>query len=596
MALANVAVHLAQSGRRVLLVDFDLEAPGLDTLDLPQPRTPSKGVVDFVQQYLASGESPDVSSYLYETEGAGKQGGKLWIMPAGLSDEDYSVRLGAIDWARLYSERDGYVLLEDLKAQWKELLAPDYVLIDSRTGHTDVAGICTRQLPEAVVVLFIPNEQNRRGLAKAVNDIRAEGKRPGGHSIALHFVMSNVPDLDDEEKILASRLRAFDAALGIGDDLLTVHRYDSLLLLNQAIFVRDRPRSRLAREYRAVANEIISQNPEDREGALRFIRSLDEEREHFSPQDLEARLERMRLLHSRDAEVLLALANARRRERRFHEARALLDDVVALGNKSPGVLLARAESRQLTQDSEGAVQDLSAALANPEADFPTVDRAVRLLRMISPENLAGLTSRPAVANRSASEQLWLATQLRSRRTELEASKQLALGVLSREGLSEHEHSMAVGPAAIALVALREFGAARELLRPLVESVAKPNVQHVFNYAIAEWGETGAPPTEGLRRVVELDVDQKDQAPDANYYQCLALAAVVIGERERALDLIARSRTSIRMRPGPEFSCWRYRLVSPEQFNRDLDAIERLARNGVGEPELLRRGAHTPEPS
>ena len=34
MALVNVAVELANTGRRVLVVDFDLEAPGLDTFDL----------------------------------------------------------------------------------------------------------------------------------------------------------------------------------------------------------------------------------------------------------------------------------------------------------------------------------------------------------------------------------------------------------------------------------------------------------------------------------------------------------------------------------------------------------------------------------
>ena len=34
MALVNVAVELAQRGRRVLAVDFDLEAPGIDTFEL----------------------------------------------------------------------------------------------------------------------------------------------------------------------------------------------------------------------------------------------------------------------------------------------------------------------------------------------------------------------------------------------------------------------------------------------------------------------------------------------------------------------------------------------------------------------------------
>ena len=31
LALVNIGIELAQTGKRVLLVDFDLEAPGLDT-------------------------------------------------------------------------------------------------------------------------------------------------------------------------------------------------------------------------------------------------------------------------------------------------------------------------------------------------------------------------------------------------------------------------------------------------------------------------------------------------------------------------------------------------------------------------------------
>src|SRR3989441_7384531 len=130
-------------------------------------------------------------------------------MPAGRNDDNYSSRLSHIDWAALYEQHDGFVLFEDLKAQWRQLLAPDYVLIDSRTGHTDVGGICTRHLPDAVVLLFFPNEQNLRGLRKIVTDIRNESRVPRKKEIHLHFVTSNIPDLDDEDQILEARIERF---------------------------------------------------------------------------------------------------------------------------------------------------------------------------------------------------------------------------------------------------------------------------------------------------------------------------------------------------------------------------------------------------
>ena len=194
MALVNAAVELAQRGRKVLAVDFDLEAPGLDTFEVLRAPPAAAGIVDFVSDYLATGEAPDVERFMHPS--AAVDG--LWIMPSG-SQQGYAASFGEIDWNVLYEQHSGYLLFEDLKEQWRQIIQPDYVLIDSRTGHTDTCGICTRQLPDAVTLLFFPNEQNLRGLAKVVRDIRAEGGASQRRRIDTHFVMSNVPDLDDED-------------------------------------------------------------------------------------------------------------------------------------------------------------------------------------------------------------------------------------------------------------------------------------------------------------------------------------------------------------------------------------------------------------
>src|SRR5207244_7029673 len=124
------------------------------------------------------------------------------VMPAGQRDATYQSALARIDWPKLYREEDGFLLFEDTKAQWEQEYKPDYVLIDSRTGHTDVEGICTRQLPDAVVVLFFPNEQNLVGLQDVCRRIRSEQTSGLEKLIQLHFAMSNVPDLDDEDRVL----------------------------------------------------------------------------------------------------------------------------------------------------------------------------------------------------------------------------------------------------------------------------------------------------------------------------------------------------------------------------------------------------------
>ncbi len=265
MALVNAGIELARRGRRVLLVDFDLEAPGLDAFKALTPKEPSLGVVDFVDSYLSSGTSDDVVKYVSEChfEHTGK--GEIWLMPAGGKKSDYVCVFQNIDWGNLYMNQDGYLLIEDLKQQWMDEINPDYVFIDSRTGHTDVGGICTRQLPDAVAIFYFPNEQNLRGVSRVVRDIRSERDGPRKKNIQLHFIMSNIPDIDDEHQTLERMIEAFKTELDLKQEPMMVHRYDSLSLLDQAVFTQNRPKSRLAREYREIVEQIVSKNFCDRD-------------------------------------------------------------------------------------------------------------------------------------------------------------------------------------------------------------------------------------------------------------------------------------------------------------------------------------------
>src|SRR4029078_1296056 len=161
------------------------------------------GVVEYVSEYIETAAAPKVKDFIV----ASKLGdADIWAMPAGRRNREYSRRLASIDWQSLYSLQQGYLFFEDLKQQWKQEEF-DYVLIDSRTGHTDVGGICTRQLPDAVVLMFFPNDQNLVGLESVVKDIREEPKAPRGKNISLVFCASNVPDLDDEDHILERKLK-----------------------------------------------------------------------------------------------------------------------------------------------------------------------------------------------------------------------------------------------------------------------------------------------------------------------------------------------------------------------------------------------------
>ena len=155
MALLNVAVELASCGRRVLVVDFDLEAPGIQTCAPFNSDRTLPGLVEYISEYIATRRAPDVAGYLHRANVPSS----LSFMPSGIQDATYASRLNAIDWLDLYQNLDGYLMFEDLKQQWRNH-GFDYVLVESRTGYTDVGGICTRQLPEAVVLMFFPRAEH----------------------------------------------------------------------------------------------------------------------------------------------------------------------------------------------------------------------------------------------------------------------------------------------------------------------------------------------------------------------------------------------------------------------------------------------------
>jgi MinD-like ATPase involved in chromosome partitioning or flagellar assembly len=627
MALTNVAMYLAQIGKRVLVVDFDLEAPGIDTLALStnasRRDTDAPGIVEFVHDYLKGESVPDVREYVYEAEGAGRDGGRLWVMPAGRVDDSYGLRLSKINWVDLYERQDGYVLFEDMKAQWEQSFQPDYVLIDSRTGMTDVGGICTRQLPDAVVLLYIPNEQNLRGLAQVVTNIRAEAKSLQQKQIALHFVMSNVPDLDDEELILERRDREFRRALRIKESPIVVHRYDSLALLNQAIFTRDRPRSRLAKEYQTLVARMRGENPEDAGGALDYLRRLVRTRVPQSPLNIDDRLARIRQSHPSNGEILAALARVRQRQGRVAESIELLQEALRRDYDRSSAVLQLAESWQLLGNAVEASRAARSVFESVGAEADELARALEIIRLTSAQVIVGIASSRAVQGLPPDGAVWLAANLAESRAELREAKEILVSVIGalRAGVgvaprpmelrrslrTTRSEGVELGEAGeriagiearailataqhtlgLCLIGLGEFDNAATLISEQVSIAARFNIADAFNFAIAEWGRRERPSPELFAKVLELAAaDDDDESP--NNDQCLAIASWAVGDRVRAFKLLERARTAIARRTAPEFSCWRYLRVRRELFLHDLGEMELLFGGDERQPRFLLR--------
>ena len=592
MALVNTAVALAKRGRRVLVVDFDLEAPGLDTFDIFRSPKPVPGVIDFVAEYLLSGQAPKIDRFVSEAAGAGDDGGALWSMPSGAQHAAYAANFNQIDWGALYERHDGYLLFEDLKEQWKQVVRPDYVLIDSRTGHTDTGGICTRQLPDAVAILFFPNDQNLRGLTTVVHDIRSEVEGSRRKEIDLHFVMSNVPDLDDEDSILEEKIDAFREQLGFKGEPMIVHRYDSLSLLSQVVFTKDRPRSRLAREYVALVDEIVRRNLKDRDGALDYVKRLrrGRRRRRFEPDSrllINQRLEQIEKDHSSDGEVLFNLATLRDDEREREKAVSLFDRAVEAGYEKPDAYLNRARVRSARGDIDGANEDARRVLQSVDLAWHDVLDAILLAQS---NDYREFTESTAVTSLNPYERIQLASGLSSsfgeNRDVLVLVVLILLPVVHDDGLSKEERHSAIHTLSLDYIRVGACSEAASLLRGEWLEIDGMNIQSAFNYGMARWGEIRAVESAPFARAVALDQRESESGrpPPPNYSQCLAIACWAVGDTSAALDFVRHAR----LVRGSEFSCWRYLQVSAHEFLKDLDEIDALIGGDSSQTPLFMR--------
>ena len=193
---------------------------------------------------------------------------------------------------------------------------------------------------------------------------------------------------------------------------LIVHRYDSLSLLNQVVFTKDRPRSRLAREYGRLVREIVGRNLEDRYGALDYVQRAGERwrrrgRVFESPEKINANLDRIERRHADDGDVLFALGGFFENDGQQERAVSLLNRAMEAGCEEPEAYLKRARVRA-EDDPTGAAEDALRALEFDGLPPPLVREAAQL---VSEERAGDVAESKAVMSLDVDGRVWLARML-----------------------------------------------------------------------------------------------------------------------------------------------------------------------------------------
>lgn len=226
MAVINVASIIASRGFRVLIIDMDLEAPGISYLANQASSdevSAQPGFIDYLTDAVERGPESDLWSepaatsvgrycarYELPEDSLRDKAASLHIMPAGRLDRDYPSRLEKLNLRELYCAGEGLALITAFKQAIQESKLFDYVFIDSRTGFSDESGICTRDLADYLMIVSGLNKQNVGGTTQFLAALR---KATGGDR-QFKVILSPVPN--GEDALVDQRERAAEVAFEAG--------------------------------------------------------------------------------------------------------------------------------------------------------------------------------------------------------------------------------------------------------------------------------------------------------------------------------------------------------------------------------------------
>lgn len=324
MALANTAYRLSAKGKRVFVLDFDLEAPGLDAFFCDKDKHP--GIVEYVSKYLDEGQVPALDEFVCEVAPNSDLGmrGSIHYMRAGRGDDTYQELLARLNWKDFYAQSQGFLFVENLRGAIEAKYSPDYVLVDSRTGLTDVSGICTLQLPNLVVFLFALNRQNLEGVATIYKSV-VHNKL--SRSIETLLVASMVPDIPAYVKQQEQRL--VSAKERLGREIHLMLPYAPFAAFEETVLPRNSA-THLGEAYNALSDKILSLNKSDVLTLLEEAKAL---RREGDPESANAKYRQIVEGFPNVPEVWQSYGTSLRASRKSAEAASAFRKAIDLGGR-----------------------------------------------------------------------------------------------------------------------------------------------------------------------------------------------------------------------------------------------------------------------
>lgn len=216
-ALCVAASHLSQRGRRVLAIDFDLEAPGIGTMLLRENELSAFGSLDYFVESALSNVDDSFFTELSGDSFLGASGARVTVVPAigTRTIENPANALAKI--ARAYLEvpqenRAPKSLTEqfaDMLANFEDKGAYDVILIDSRAGLHETAAAVILGIGAEVLLFGIDQPQTFQSYRLLLGHLaRFPADSSDDWRERLCFVQAKAPESETERAEAASRFKS----------------------------------------------------------------------------------------------------------------------------------------------------------------------------------------------------------------------------------------------------------------------------------------------------------------------------------------------------------------------------------------------------
>jgi hypothetical protein len=212
-ALVAWSQHLATLGERVLVIDLDLESPGVSSSLLP-PNSTSFGVVDWLVEDAVGQADDELLRLMIGSSKVNAGNGEIFVVPCGGStDLRYLAKL-----SRAYLEvptKDGSRSLAHRVAtlvdELERMITPTVVLIDSRAGLHDLAGVATSRLGAFTFLFAVDTPQTWAGYRTLLSGWASRPTIAREVRERLRVVAAQVPETNRGTYLEHLRLAAYDA-------------------------------------------------------------------------------------------------------------------------------------------------------------------------------------------------------------------------------------------------------------------------------------------------------------------------------------------------------------------------------------------------